>query len=381
MTSTERLSALIGAIYDAALDSRLWPDVQSRLGEAVASSQSILFMNDLAANLAAVKLHPNWDPAAIADYERYYASTDPLTLDALQHPVGSVRSDVLLPDYDRYRRSAIYNELLVPNGAQHIMGSFIVRDSGQTLVLAYHRRGAEGPFEPDEQRLFGTVVPHLVRSVVLRRQFDGVGSIASGIGEALSRMRTAAFLVSGQCRVVEMNAEARRLTCQDDGLSIRGRHLACGSDAARRELRRLVSSCGSGRDLPEAAGGVMPVPRPSRLRPYHLMVSRLPMRAEWGFADAPVALVLVRDPEDQPSPMAGRLAAAYGLTASEARLAVALAKGLALKEVADEAGNAESTARGTLKQVLAKTRVRGQSELVRLILTGAFAVGGTRTQA
>ncbi len=70
------------------------------------------------------------------------------------------------------------------------------------------------------------------------------------------------------------------------------------------------------------------------------------------------------------------LQALYGLTAAEARLALGLAQGRGLDEMAAALGLSRHTVRTQLKQVFAKSGTRRQPELVRLLLTGPAAYTG-----
>jgi DNA-binding CsgD family transcriptional regulator len=61
-----------------------------------------------------------------------------------------------------------------------------------------------------------------------------------------------------------------------------------------------------------------------------------------------------------------------GLTHMEARVTARLATGLSVKEIADALGIRVSTVRTHLKSAYAKTGCHGQTDLIRLVLTGEF---------
>jgi DNA-binding CsgD family transcriptional regulator len=63
----------------------------------------------------------------------------------------------------------------------------------------------------------------------------------------------------------------------------------------------------------------------------------------------------------------GRLMERFGLTPSEARIALFLSEGGSIRDYAELRGVAEATVRAHLKAVFAKTGVHRQAELVRLI--------------
>jgi DNA-binding CsgD family transcriptional regulator len=64
------------------------------------------------------------------------------------------------------------------------------------------------------------------------------------------------------------------------------------------------------------------------------------------------------------------VASVYGLTAAEAAVAVALARGEDVREIARRRGVSTETVRGQLKAVLAKTGCSRQADLVRMLLAG-----------
>ena len=72
-------------------------------------------------------------------------------------------------------------------------------------------------------------------------------------------------------------------------------------------------------------------------------------------------------PLDVPPSLESELRGSYGLTAAEARVAACVGGGLAPKEAAAKLGTSWNTVRFQLRQVYAKTRTSGQSELARLV--------------
>jgi DNA-binding CsgD family transcriptional regulator len=97
------------------------------------------------------------------------------------------------------------------------------------------------------------------------------------------------------------------------------------------------------------------------------MGSRIaPVTAGLGGYDLPMAMVLVSAPEEN-RVSESELAQLYGLSPAESRLAVALAFGKRLNELAAEFGLQITTLRTQLSSILKKCEVERQSDLVRLI--------------
>jgi DNA-binding CsgD family transcriptional regulator len=82
----------------------------------------------------------------------------------------------------------------------------------------------------------------------------------------------------------------------------------------------------------------------------------------------PAALILITDLDSRPELLGKRLAELFGLTPAEACLAVALAGGKRLEDVAEERGVRMPTLRTQLRAILDKTGTRRQADLMRLIV-------------
>ena len=64
----------------------------------------------------------------------------------------------------------------------------------------------------------------------------------------------------------------------------------------------------------------------------------------------------------------------FGLTTSEARLAIAMSQGKTITEAAGELNLTTETARNYSKRIYAKTDTRGQADLVRILLASVVAL-------
>ena len=81
------------------------------------------------------------------------------------------------------------------------------------------------------------------------------------------------------------------------------------------------------------------------------------------------ALVLIRDPGSTPRLDERLVAASLGLTRAESQVAVALASGRTISDIASSKGTKEVTVRAQIKSILRKQGIPRQADLVRLLLT------------
>jgi DNA-binding CsgD family transcriptional regulator len=85
-------------------------------------------------------------------------------------------------------------------------------------------------------------------------------------------------------------------------------------------------------------------------------------------------LLALSDPEAQPELPERAVQRIFRLSPAEARMAVALARGLSPAEYAATARVTHETARSRLKVIFRKTGARRQGELVRQLLTSVAAL-------
>ena len=78
LREAERLSALIGEIYDAAIDPTLWLNVLKDTAGFVGGSAAVLFWKDLASRRGQEFYQHGHDPAYVRSYwDKYVNSTQP----------------------------------------------------------------------------------------------------------------------------------------------------------------------------------------------------------------------------------------------------------------------------------------------------------------
>ena len=174
--------------------------------------------------------------------------------------------------------------------------------------------------------------------------------------------------LDGRGRIVAASDGARDLLRTGDGLFDKGGFLYARSPAEDADLQGLLA-----RALPTVGGpgasGSTTVRRSAGLPPLVLHVNPVGPR-ESSYPLWPVAaLVLVVDPTRRTRIDPALAAAGLGLTRMEGRVAVLLAEGRSVREVAAATGRRESTIRWHLRHIFSKHGISRQAELVRLVLS------------
>lgn len=187
---------------------------------------------------------------------------------------------------------------------------------------------------------------------------------------ALNTVDLGIILVDREGRLVFVNELASDLLERSTVLRRRGQVLAAMTLAETIELQSSIALA-IAMNADETVVRVLPE-RSALLKlengSERVIVATLPARDPADCAAAVAAVILVLAPSDDGEMLVAPACRLYGLSAVETRLACHIVAGRSLQEASAAMRIKEQTARTYLKQVFAKTDVRRQVDLVRLLL-------------
>ena len=187
---------------------------------------------------------------------------------------------------------------------------------------------------------------------------------------ALDCVETAVFVLDSDSRIHFANAAARRLL-EDGRLSIRNGQLCSLIVGETAALRRLVNQCLEVTSIGPAQMTFHRLGDVEEALCLAVVAARRPGEAQ---LDQPFVMVFASKPCETSLPDTRQLRSHFGLTHTQAKFAIEIAKGEGLKACTQRLGIAMSTGRSHLKQIFQKTETRRQAELVRVISACRFNV-------
>ena len=256
-------------------------------------------------------------------------------------------------------------ELIEPLGLTHMRSMRVRESEGVEAWLTVSSRKELGAAVGN---LLVALTPHLRVALRVFATLERERARSSMSADAFQRMNFGWISVDERCRIVDCDAQAERVL-ERSGILRRGSYnrLMPSSPAADRELMGLVKRFAENpEDRPHAINL-------SRDPWIDILVAPFRVR-NMAISTQPVAVVYLRGDRSSTADRCDQLADLFGLTPSEARLAWAMAQGLSIADAADELGLTVETARNYSKKIYAKTGARGQSDLVRHILTSVLAL-------
>lgn len=348
----DAVSELITLAYEGLDDPAAHQALAQGLTRVMSGSLADLELrnrNTLAHEGALARMLPE---SAAAAYYAHYVALDPLAPKVVARPMGSIVESDTLMARSELERTAFYEEWMMPHEMTRFVAAAVPVSEDVFLAAAVQRGDARG-FVQAEVETFSHVVGHLERA--LRTRVERPGDDAPTDERAL-------FVIDADGRLVRSNAAARAvLDAGRAATEARGCLTIAGlvDDMAITDVltavrvgaacaRSTVAVRGAFRNLVHVWCDAPPA-GPHGAAPCRVFVRLTPMT--WSPPDA------------EP-----RIARALRLSAAEARIAVRLARGENLDEMADCLGVSPSTVRTQLKSIFAKTATGRQAELAALVV-------------
>jgi DNA-binding CsgD family transcriptional regulator/PAS domain-containing protein len=379
MTTIDDFSEIVRTVYDAAVEPGEWTVALDVISAAMGATGCALLTTGREQNRFAVR-SAGTDPASMITYNDYYGALDYLPAALESVPVGTVATrDQLLPRNVVYG-SEFFNDWAHPSDHGDGICLVLSRDSDGTSWMCAAAAAKSEPFgTPERIALARRLVPHLEQASRMRARLSELDQRHRDLVAAVESLSDGIVIVDGDGRMVHLNAAAESIVASGDGLCVRAGHLT--TTVARTDdgaLSHIVHQAFSSGRSAVATGGCLAVPRLSGQRPY--LVRVIPLAPEVsGAAASPSALVLIVDPEREPEPELQALRRLYGLTKTEANIALRVLDGSGLGPIANELSVSLSTVRTHLQHVFDKTHTHRQAELVRLLHAGLAATRRPRT--
>ncbi len=246
----------------------------------------------------------------------------------------------------------------------HTLGINFSDGDGRLIRLRLFRRGDASPFKHEAQDTLVRLRPHLQGALGLSTQLARKEEERRLYEVAMERVGVGLIVIRADRRILYRNAIAIAMMQNHDGIRLTENRLEGCTPTDTRHLHTLVSA--SLATANEVFAGTLA--RPSGARDLAVMVHAMPEIVDQNEHPPSAAAVFVRDMDSRTAMDDKILAEMFGFTATETRLAAALAGGRSMDEAAAALGIRVTTARAHLRAIFAKAGVSRQAELIRMLL-------------
>lgn len=369
MSDLRDFSALVGDIYDAALDSSLWPSVLQGISGFVPGLNANIFIQDANNRFANSIFTWGVNPVYFQSYLQTYAKLNPCFPAGFFVNVGEVFSVFDTLPREQFERTRFYKEWAAPQGIGDSPGAILEKSSTSCALLTVTQPSIQSPPYEDIRARLQLIVPHVRRAVLIGKAFDLQKTVAAEFSAAVDTFKTAIFLLDAQGRVVHANPSAMALLAADDVLHGPGGRLHAYHRAADQSFSELFAASASGDDLAIGPRGAAVHLRSRGGADFvaHVLPLLSGARREAAVLHRAVALLVVHNAAKNLSSPPEAIAKAFALTPREVTVLFALVEAPGVAEMAERLGLSKATIRTHLRALFAKTGTSGQAELVKLI--------------
>lgn len=378
----EQLTVLMALAYRASAEPELWVTLLERLGVLFRANftnmgiitqpaqewwfddPTCLIREEQDVN---VVFQQGLSAAALRELAERWVAVDgfsrPAFQSAIKHQRVIDRREIMADaDFDLL---PFCHEFALPHDYYHTLSTSAISERHDLgLFLNIHRPRRYGPFDQREVTWLEHLRPHIGQALNLHQHWRTLRQHTRSRTLALDTLDQPCLTVDSWGRVLWANRAAEAVLQAGDGLTLRGNVLWASEPAQQAALLwtlRQVATWSSGQKL-----------RLTRRVAGPLNVTLLHVPAEEGHDQHERQILLLlndNDTEAGPLPTARHLEQTYGLTPAESRVAVSLADGMTIEEIAEKGQVTIGTVRNQLKQVLSKTDTHRQAALVRLLLS------------
>jgi DNA-binding CsgD family transcriptional regulator len=367
------LKRLTTLAYSAALAPEKWQLVLDAMTEISGGARTHMFGFDLEASTSVVSGYSGYDPDFLPAYDEYFHQKNVWAEGFINADAGvSVSSEWMCPREDLYR-SEFYNDWVRPQ--EDILGgggALLFKEDKRMFAFGGNiRRRDVDRLEARWLRLVGELVPHFQQAFEISRMLAGLTLEKRAVMLARDPENAACLVVNNRRRIVHADAKATAML--EDGDLIRRdvshRMAFAGWQTDRRFETALGAIARSETNRPQSmeietgVDGETLTCRIAHLEPDKLDYP--PFGILLGHAEPCFLVALSHSSRDEAG--AQSIAGPFGLTGQELNVALKIAEGMTLREIADIRGVSIHTVRNQLKSAMSKTDSRRQADLVRIV--------------
>jgi len=370
----QRLSDLIGAIYDAAIDQSLWLSAIERAAGFVGGTAAGLFCKDVGVHHATMPYRFGFQvPLPVELFRQIYPAAEGHFLGDPGQPIATTD---LMP-FGELAESELYRRWAEPQGFVDFLSAVVDRTTVSTAIFGVFRHQRNGGISDPVRQRMRLVAPHIRRAVLIGRMFEFKAAEVATFVDTFDGLAAGMYLVDATGRLIHANAAGNAILEAGDILNAVGGRLRAGDAQIDRALRDVYAAAGNGdtalgikgiavpligEDGERYVAHALPLTSGSRRRAgvvYTAAVALFVSKATLAITAAPEAI-----------------GSAFKLTPTELRVLLAIVEVGGVPEIASAFGVAETTIRTHVTRLFEKTGAARQADLVKLVAGYAAPLTG-----
>lgn len=372
--SLDEFSAVVGKIYDAAVDPGAWPAGLDAIRTFADSKTAVLMSHDVFDKSPPWQVEVGHGEPWTALYHEKYLGENPFMEDVPDLDTGEQIYASSRPQYATLFESDFYKGWLKPQSL--IDATLLVVEKSMTnmTTLSNVRSEDQGLFDAAALARIHLLFPHLRRAVLIGRALEDQRRRLADDAAILDSLAAGMFLLGARGELVQANAAGEAMLKVRWPLRVGSRRLEVTVPAANHALQAAIAAGGDG-DVGLGGRGVS-IPVYSGDGGDEIVLHLLPLNAvrqhaidAGAGAGAGAAFVLfARRIDRADSAAVAVFAERFGLTPKEATVLQTVVEVGGVPQAADVLGLSPTTVRTHVTGIFNKSGVRRQAEVIRLLM-------------
>ncbi len=368
MASFERILA---SLHAAVFDDQLWPTASALIDEACGIEGNALLVgagpsDDVRVLFAQARYRGERRRDLERDYLTDYHPTDERIPRVRKLLDGRIMHISDLYTAEELKTSPTYNEMMPRCSMQDSVNVRLEGLDGSHIVWALGDPvDSSGAWDSSRITMVERLLPHVRQYVGIRQLLAKAGALGAPTSALIDSFRLGVIHLDPHGRIMAANDRARAILGGDAGLRDRGGVLTFQMRKDDPRLQGLIADALPVSAAP-AVSGSMVVRRQDGLPLLSVAVKPL-AKPDFGVRHV-AALVLLDEPVAPRRVNPGLVAKTLGLTQSESEVAVGLAEGKTVRDMAEATGRTTGAIYWHLKAIYMKLGISRQVDLVRLVL-------------
>lgn len=367
---------LVESIYEGILDNPPWQIFLQMLRRTLKCQVSgILFRSPFVDNakLSLFDTDEGYDHFSPRFFEQFQLDSTIFHTSNLQSNV-TLFSEMLTKE--TVKNNEFYSGFMKPYNIIDGLEIYIKEPGGLEMWIELGRSRGNALFGEGEKDSCRQLVPHLCRALTIYSALKNTETKSKINAEVVEQLSIGIITFDRDGKVVDANDMANHLLSLAEDIELIGGKLqlslAADQEAFTASFHKVLSS-----NNQKTLSPSIEVLRIKQRSGHDLgLLIRYAASTPWYEGrGCPAVVVYLCDPSTQRDTRETFVSKLFGLTMSEASLAIALAEGLTLSDAAKYLAITENSARTVSKRIFAKTGAKRQAELVRLILSSVAILG------
>ena len=373
MSDRDAFERILASLYEAMLDDTHWPATSALIDEACGLTGNSLLVgegppDDIRVLFVGLYYRGQRNTDMEREYLEVYHPINEAIPRQLQLPEGHLVQLKDLYTAEELKTSPAYNEAYLRGKYQNGLNVLLEGPGGSHLTWSLADPVASDGWGSSQIAMVRRLLPHIRQFVRVRQALMRTEARDTTVTALLDNPRIGVLQLDRRGRVLAVNDRARLILRHGDGLSDKDGVLRTSLPNDQLRLERLLAGA-----LPTsgavAVSGSMMLGRSSVLPPLVVHVKPVAVpQPDYG-ARHVAALVLIVEPGRHHRVDPELVATTLGLTPAESQVAVGLAEGKSVRDMAQATGLTDNAIYWHLKQIYQKKSISRQVDLVRLVLS------------